>query len=125
MKNVLLTSAAIVAFASVASAFEIAPGLSAGADVVAAYTVDAADMTTVVTPILSYGWNNLTLNASTDLSVWNNGWVGNDTVDVKPTLDLELSFMVNPNVELLAETSFDLEANDGRDEVTLSATLNF
>jgi hypothetical protein len=76
MKNVLLTSAAIVAFASAASAFEIAPGLSAGADVVAAYTVDAADMTTVVTPILSYGWNNLTLNASTDLSVWNNGWVG-------------------------------------------------
>jgi hypothetical protein len=125
MKNVLLTSAAIVAFASAASAFDLGNGLALGAEVVTAYTVDAKDMTTVVTPALSYSLNTLTATASTDLSVWNNGWVGNDTVDVKPTLDLELSFMVNPNVELLAETSFDLEANDGRDEVTLSATLNF
>jgi hypothetical protein len=124
MKNVLLTSAAIVAFASAASAFEIAPGLSAGADVVAAYTVDAADMTTVVTPILSYGWNNLTLNASTDLSVWNNGWVGHETFDVQPSIDLEAILAVQDDVELSLETSYDLEAAD-RGEITLTATLSF
>jgi hypothetical protein len=124
MKNALLTSAAIVAFASAASAFEIAPGLSAGADVVTAYTVDAKDVATTLTPTLSYNWSAISLSASTDLSVWNNGWVGNTMFDVKPTIDLEAIFAAQDNVELSLETSYDIEAAD-RGEITLTATLSF
>jgi hypothetical protein len=124
MKNVLLTSAAIVAFASAASAFEIAPGLSAGADVVAAYTVDAKDVTTTLTPILSYNWDAISLSASTDLSVWNNGWAGHQMFDVKPTIDFEAILAAQDDVQLKAATSYDWEAGD-RGEITLSATLSF
>jgi hypothetical protein len=124
MKNVLLTSAAIVAFASAASAFEIAPGLSAGADVATAYTVDAEDLTTTLTPTLSYNWDAISLSASTDLSVWNNGWVGHQMFDVKPTIDLEAIVAVQDNVELSVATTYDMDEND-RGDITLTATLSF
>ena len=124
MKNVLLTSAAIVAFASAASAFEIAPGLSAGADVATSYTVDAEDVTTTLTPILSYNWNAISLSASTDLSVWNNGWAGHQMFDVKPTIDFEAILAAQDDLELKAETTYDMEAKN-RGEITLTATLSF
>jgi hypothetical protein len=124
MKNVLLTSAAIVAFASAASAFEIAPGLSAGADVATSYTVDAKDVTTTLTPILSYNWDAISLSASTDLSVWNNGWAGHQMFDVKPTIDFEAILAAQDDVELKAATTYDMEAGD-RGEITLTATLSF
>ena len=124
MRNLLLTSAAIVAFATTASAIDLGNGFSAGTDVVAAYTVDAFDMTTVVTPTLSYDWDNLTLNASTDLSVWNNGWAGNQMFDVKPTIDFEAILAAQDDLELKAETTYDMQAKN-RGEITLTATLSF
>tara|TARA_B110000503_G_scaffold138282_1_gene224190 strand:- start:1400 stop:1840 length:441 start_codon:yes stop_codon:yes gene_type:complete len=124
MRNLLLTSAAIVAFATAASATELGYGFSLGADVATSYTVDAEDFTSVVTPTLSYGWNDLTLNASTDLSVWNNGWAGHQMFDVKPTIDLEAVYAVQDDLKLKAATTYDLEA-DGRGEITLTATLSF
>ena len=124
MRNLLLTSAAIVAFATTASAIDLGNGFSAGTDVVAAYTVDAADMTTVVTPTLSYGWDNFTLNASTDLSVWNNGWAGHQTFDARPTIDFEAILAAQDNLELKAVTSYDMQAKN-RGEITLSAKLSF
>ena len=124
MKNVLLTSVAIVTFASAASAFEIGKGVSAGADVVTSYTIDANDFTSVVTPTISYNWQMIGLSASTDLSVWNNGWVGDAMFNVKPTIDLEAIIAVQDDVQLKAATSYDWEAGD-RGEITLSATLSF
>jgi hypothetical protein len=124
MKNVLLTSAAIVAFASAASAFEIAPGLSAGADVATSYTVDAEDLTATLTPTLSYNWDAISLSASTDLSVWNNGWAGHQMFDVKPTIDLEAVYAVQDDLELKAATTYNMEA-ENRGEITLTATLSF
>ena len=124
MKNVLLTSAAIVAFASAASAFEIAPGLSAGADVATSYTVDAQTTDTYLKPILSYGYDAFGLEISTDLAVYSEEWVLNDTTTVKPTLDFEATYDLTSNFELMGEMSYDLEAAE-RTDILITATLSF
>ena len=125
MRNLLITTATVVAFTGAASAMDLGAGFALDTDVVASYTVDASDMTTVMTPTLSYGLSGATLSASTDLALWNNGWVGNDTLDVKPALDFEVSYFATPQLELTASTSYDLEANYGRDDIVLSATFSF
>ena len=126
MKNVLIITAAIAAFATSASAWEVgATGISLNNEVVAAYTVDAADMTTVWTPTLSYDISSVGLSASTDLSVWNNGWVGDDTLDVKPIVDFEADYAVNETLGLTAKVSYNLEAAAKRSDITLEATFNF
>jgi hypothetical protein len=126
MKNVLIITAAMAAFATSASAWEVgATGISLNNEVVAAYTVDAADMTTVWTPTLSYTFNSVGLSASTDLSVWNNGWVGDDTLDVKPIVDFEADYAVNEVLGFAAKMSYNLEAAAKRSDITLEATFNF
>ena len=125
MKNLLISTAVILTFTSAVSAMDLGAGVALDTEVVAAYTIDAEDMTTVITPTLSYSLAGATLSASTDLSVWNNGWVGNDTLDVKPTLDFEVSYFTTPALELNIATSYDLEADDGRDDITVSAIFNF
>lgn len=124
MKNLLITTAAIMALASSASALTLGNGFSAGGEVKTAYTVDAEDMTTTVTPKISYNLDMLTVTVSSDLSVWNNGWVGDDTFKVYPTIDFEAVIAAQKNLEFMLETSYDLEA-DTRSEMTLSATLSF
>jgi hypothetical protein len=126
MKNVLIITAAMAAFATSASAWEVgATGISLNNEVVAAYTVDAADMTTVWTPTLSYAISSVGLSASTDLSVWNNGWTGDTTLKTKPTIDLEADYAVNETLGLTAKVSYNLEAAAKRSDITLEATFNF
>ena len=124
MKNVLFTSAALIAFASASSAFELGNGFTAGAKVLASYTVDAADMTTIATPKVSYGYNVITVSAATDLSIWNNGWVGEDVLTTKPTIDFEAIVAAQDNVELKATTSYDFATKD-RSDITLSLAFSF
>ena len=55
MKKVLLTTAALVAFASTASAMDLPlPGLALNTEVVAEHKVDASTSTLVATPELAY-----------------------------------------------------------------------
>ena len=117
MRNVLITSAAIVAFATSAHAVDLGNGFSFNGKLVTAYTVDAEDFTSVATPSISYDWNNLTLKAGSDFTVWNNEWAAHDMFDVRPTVDLEAVLAARDNLELKAVTAYDLQAHN-RAEIT-------
>jgi opacity protein-like surface antigen len=124
MKKVLLTSAAIVAFASAASAMDLGNGFTAGGEVAAAYTVDAGDTTVVLTPEVVYSSGAFTTTASVDISVYENGFTLDDQFKIGQTVDFELTYDVRDNLELMMETSYDFNAG-ARDEVTLTATYSF
>ena len=130
MKNVLLTTAALVAFASTASAMDLPlPGLALNTEVVAEHKVDASTSTLVATPELAYTpyvLDRLTVTAGMDVNVWDNagGFTAMDTFDVKPEIAFGASFMATDSVELEALTSYDFEAA-ARGEITVRATFNF
>jgi len=130
MKKVLLTTAALVAFASTASAMDLpVPGLALNADVVAEYKYDAATTTLVANPELAYtpgALDSLTVTAGMGVNVYDNvgGFTVMDTFDVKPEIAFGASFMATDSVELEALTSYDFEAAQ-RGEVTVRATFSF
>lgn len=130
MKKVLLTTAALVAFASTASAMDLpVPGLALNADVVAEYKYDAATTTLVANPELAYtpgALDRLTVTAGMGVNVYDNvgGFTVMDTFDVKPEIAFGASFMATDSVELEALTSYDFEAAQ-RGEVTVRATFSF
>ena len=130
MKKVLLTTAALVAFASTASAMDLLiPGLALNTEVVAEHKYDAETTTLVATPELAYtpaAFDRLTVTAGMDVNVWDNtgGFTAMDTFDVKPEIALGATFWAAKNVELEALTSYDFEAAQ-RGEITVRATFAF
>ena len=130
MKKVLLTTAALVAFASTASAMDLPlPGLALNTEVVAEHKYDAGTTTLVATPELEYTpymLDRLSVTAGMNVNIWDNagGFTATDTFDVKPEISFGAAFSVLPNVELEALSSYDFEAAQ-RGEVTVRATFAF
>ena len=130
MKHVLLSTVALVAFASAASAMDLPlPGLALNTEVVAEHKVDAEASTLVATPELAYtpdALDRLTVTAGMDINVWDNagGFTAMDTFDVKPEIAFGATFLATEGVELEALTSYDFEAAQ-RGEITVRATFNF
>lgn len=124
MKLAAFTAAALVA-ASSASAMEIGnTGISLGAEAVAEYTVDAGNMTVVLTPELAYTAWGVSLAASTDLSVYNNEFVLMNALDTLPVIDLSATYSIMDNASAYVKSSWDLETMD-RGEVTLGVSFSF
>ena len=130
MKHVLLSTVALVAFASTASAMDLPlPGLALNTEVVAEHKVDAEASTLVATPELAYTpyiLERLTVTAGMDINVWDNagGFTAMDTFDVKPEIAFGASFLATESLELEALTSYDFEAAQ-RGEIIVRATFNF
>jgi len=124
MRTLLLTSAAIAAFATSAHAVDLGHGFSFNGKLETAYAIDAEKTTSVATPSITYAWSNITVKAGSDFKLWDNDWVGHDAFDTLPTVDVEAVIAARDNLELKAVTAYDLDTHN-RAEITLTAKLSF
>jgi len=125
-----ITTVALAAFASTASAMDLPlAGLALNTDAVAEYKVDAETSTLVVSPELAYtpyAFDRLTVTAAMDVNVWDNtnNFTLMDTFDVKPEIAFGATFAAADSIELEALTSYDFEVAQ-RSEVIVRATFSF
>lgn len=120
MKTLLATVAATF----VATAAFAEDGLSFGGEVVgeANFTTEAETIT--LTPEMVYGISGFDLTASTDLVLYKDEFVISDTLDTRPTLDLEVSYFLREDTELSLGTSYDFETEE-RGDIVGSVTFSF
>lgn len=122
-----LTIAALVAAltSTAASAIEIGYGLTAGAETVAEYNVDAERMTLTLEPTVGYTIQPLELNleASTLLNIYDEEFV-DATWETMPTIDFRASKGLMDGLEIYGEVSYDLEAEE-RGDVVVGASFSF
>jgi hypothetical protein len=119
--KLLTTSVAAFLMATTVSAAD----LDFGGEVTAKRNIDTDVNTIVLTPEVTYtGVEQLELTLSSDLSVYNNTFTLDETVEVLPTLKFLAEYDVTDSVELFASTSYDLEAED-RGDLTVGATFSF
>lgn len=120
MKTLLATVAATF----VATAAMAEDGLSFGGEVKgeANFTTEAETIT--LTPEMTYGISGFDLTASTDLTLYNDEFVISDTLDTRPTLDLEVSYFLREDTELTLGTSYDFET-ETRGDIIGAVTFKF
>ncbi len=120
MKLLTTTVAAIVLTTTVATA-----DIDLGGEVTAQRNSDTNTDTIVLTPEMTWsGIEQLELTLSSKLSIYNNEFVLDDTVEILPTLNFEAEYDLNDSLELFAKTSYDLEAEE-RGDLTIGATYSF
>ena len=125
MTKTLIAAAVAALFATSASAFEIgSTGVALNTEVVGEYLVDAENMTVVVTPELSYSWDKAVFAASTDLSIYNDGLVVSETLDVLPTVDFSAEYHIGATSYIYGKVSYDLEAEE-RSDIALGVSFSF
>ena len=122
----LVAVATVAALGATAAQAEIAnvAGFSFGATTTTEYTVDAENLTLTVEPSVSYGLMGVDLSASTELSIYDDEFVVEDTFDALPVVDLRAEKAVWDNITVYGETSWDLDASE-RGEITLGASFAF
>ena len=99
-------------------------GLYFEGEVVVEYNVDTSGLTSVVTPTVRYAYGDADFTASSDLALWDDGSVVDDTLDVMPTIDFRADYTVNDSLELYGEVSYDLEEEE-RGDAVVGASFNF
>jgi len=117
----LLTTVAVSFLATAAMAED---GLSFGGTIEgeANFTTEAETIT--LTPEMTYGISGFDLTASTDLTLYDDELVISDTLDTRPTLDLEVSYFLREDTELSLGTSYDFETEE-RGDIVGSVTFSF
>lgn len=124
MKLAAFTAAALLA-ASAASAAEIGnTGLLLNTNAVAEYTVNAGDMSVVVTPEIGYTNWGMIFAASTDVVVYDNELVLMDAFGSLPVIDFSASYDLNGMATAYVKSSWDLDAMD-MGEITLGVAFAF
>ena len=121
MKFAAIAAAAMITATGVAANEIGATGITWGVETTAEYNVDAENMTLTSTPEIGYGLMGLDLTASTELSIYDDDFV---LGDVMPTLDFKVAKSIWDNLEVYAETGYDLELEDMSD-VVVGATFKF
>jgi len=122
MKLVIATVAALTATTAYADSM-----WSFGGDVDANYAVDAERMTVDIEPALTFSpTEGLNFVTSTELALWDNELVADNTIEVMPTLDFELNYTMGAmdSVEYYAKTKYNLESA-AREEIHIGATFSF
>ena len=120
MKTLLATVAATF----VATAAFAEDGLSFAGEVKGAAHFTTESETITLTPEMTYGISGFDLTASTDLTLYNDEFVISDTLDTRPTLDLEVSYFLREDTELTLGTSYDFETEE-RGDIIGSVTFSF
>ena len=124
MKLAAFTTAALLA-ASAASAAEIGnTGLLLNTNAVAEYTVNAGDMSVVVTPEIGYTNWGFIFAASTDVVVYDNELVLMDAFGSLPVIDLSASYGLNDMATAYVKSSWDLDSMK-MGEITLGVSFAF
>lgn len=118
MKNVLTVATILMGTAAYSE------GLTFGGSLDGTHNFDTEVTQFTVTPEVTYGWNYIDLTASTDLKLWDDELVIDDTFDVMPTIDFEVSHFVTPATEITLGTSYDLEAEQ-RGDIVAGISFNF
>jgi hypothetical protein len=122
MKNLALAAIVAAATTTAAQAGEIgATGITWGLETTTEYNVDAENLTVTTTPELSYTFSMINLTLGTDLAIYDDEFVAGD---VMPTLDFRASTHIMENLEVYAETGYDLEAEDMSD-IVIGASFAF
>ena len=125
----LFLALATTYFAGSAQAADITPDLALNTDVVTTHLMDAETTSVVLNPELAYTGlgMNTTFTVGTKLNVWDNTSkiMLDDELDHLPVFDFGISWMAMDNLEIEAMTSYDLEANDRSEDITLQATFSF
>jgi hypothetical protein len=115
MKKILLATTILVMTAASAMAVDLGNGFSAGADFNAEYNVTAGgDVALTATPALGYTTGAFDFEMSTDFDMADIEFVG---------LDFGVTYDVNKNFELYAETSTDSDLVFG--DLIIGGTLSF
>lgn len=122
--RLLATTAAALLLATSASAMDLGMGLSLNTEVTAEYAVDAENMTLTSTPELGYTLSGFDFMASTELAIYNDKFVVEDTFSTLPTIDFTVERVVMEGMTAYVETSYDLDAGE-RGEITLGTTFAF
>ena len=118
MKFAAIAAATLLTATSV-SANEIgATGISWGVETEAAYTIndaagnDVEDFGVKITPEIGYTMFGIGLTADMDLPVYNNEEFKLDTALDNPKINLGASYEVFGGIDLFAETTWDIDAED-------------
>ena len=122
--RLLATTAAALLLATSVSAMDLGMGLSLNTEVTAEYKVDAENMTLTSTPELAYTNFGFDFAASTELALYNDEFVIEDTFSTLPTIDFTVERVVMEGMTAYVETSYDLDAGE-RGEITLGTTFAF
>jgi len=120
MKTLLATVAATF----VATAAFAEDGLSFGGEVKGEANFTTESETITLTPEMTYGISGFDITASTDLTLYNNKLVISDTLDTRPTLDLEVSYFLREDTELTLGTSYNFET-ETRGDVVAGISFKF
>lgn len=115
MKKILLATTILAMTAVSAMAVDLGNGFSAGADINAEYNVTAGgDVALTATPALGYNTGAFEFEMATDVDMADIEFVG---------LDFGVTYDVNKNFELYAETSTDSDLVFG--DLIVGGTLSF
>jgi len=101
--------------------------VSFGGEVDANYAVDAGRMTVEIEPSITLtpveGLNFVT---STELALWDDELVLDNTLEVLPTIEFELNYTMPSmdSLEWYAKTKYNLDSN-AREEINIGATFSF
>ena len=101
--------------------------VSFGGQVDANYAMDAKNMTVEITPEITVApTEGLAFVAGTTLAIWDDELVFDNTLDVMPSLDFEMTYTMSsiPTLEWYTSTSYDLDAK-ARGEINFGATFAF
>ena len=122
--RLLATTAAALLLATSVSAMDLGMGLSLNTEVTGEYKVDAENMTLTSTPELVYTNFGFDFAASTELAIYDDKFVVEDTFSTLPTIDFTVERELMDGLTAYVETSYDLDAGE-RGEITLGSTFAF